>query len=70
MSVCYWRRKKPPPRNMSKRNLQGDALKERLKRREENIERQRVLSIKFYLFILFVFFFYFLFGFCWYLYWN
>ena len=42
VSICHCRRKKPPARDMSKRNFKGEALAERLRLREEDIERQRV----------------------------
>ncbi|XP_066930515.1 small ribosomal subunit protein mS26-like [Clytia hemisphaerica] len=40
-SCCRMRRKPKPERDMSKRNLQGEALEERLKRREADIIRQQ-----------------------------
>jgi len=41
ITVSTWRRKKPPARDMSKRNLQGVELEERLKRKQEDIDRQK-----------------------------
>ena len=48
VSMCHCRRKKPPARDMSKRNLKGEALAERLRLREEDIERQRVSVLEAY----------------------
>jgi len=43
VSCCRLKRKPKPVRDPTKRNLQGEALVERLKRRDEDIARQKVL---------------------------
>lgn len=40
LSACQWRRKPKPVRDMSKRNLQGEELKEHMRKREESMKKQ------------------------------
>ena len=42
LSTCHWRRKPKPERDMSKRNLQGEALEEHMRRRAASMETQKV----------------------------
>lgn len=47
ISSCRMRRKPKPERDQSKRNLQGEELIERLRRRENDLARQKVSIVTF-----------------------
>ena len=52
ISCCRMRRKPKPERDQSKRNLQGEELIERLRRRENDLARQKVSNLYIYSFLL------------------